>query len=145
MARFPEPQLGLVISYAYLWHHEHRTGREEGLKNRPCVIVLAVQRPDGGTPFVSVVPVTHSPPNDHSAGLELPMAVKLHLGLDAERSWIILDELNEFTWPGFDLRPIPLSRGRFTYGFLPPRLFDDLLTKLRSVWSKGRGKATPRD
>ena len=23
---FPPPQPGLVISYAYLWHHEHRTG-----------------------------------------------------------------------------------------------------------------------
>ena len=35
----PEP--GLVISYAYLWHHEHQTGREEGQKDRPTVIVLA--------------------------------------------------------------------------------------------------------
>jgi hypothetical protein len=32
---FPEPQPGLIISYAYLWHHEHRAGREEGLKDRP--------------------------------------------------------------------------------------------------------------
>jgi hypothetical protein len=32
---FPEPQLGLVISYAYLWHHEHRAGRDEGAKDRP--------------------------------------------------------------------------------------------------------------
>jgi len=26
----PDPEPGLVISYAYLWHHEHQTGREEG-------------------------------------------------------------------------------------------------------------------
>jgi len=25
----PNPEPGLVISYAYLWHHEHRAGREE--------------------------------------------------------------------------------------------------------------------
>jgi hypothetical protein len=37
----PAPQRGLVISYAYLWHHEHRAGLEEGRKDRPCVIVLA--------------------------------------------------------------------------------------------------------
>jgi hypothetical protein len=27
----PEP--GLVISYAYFWHHEHQAGREEGQLN----------------------------------------------------------------------------------------------------------------
>jgi hypothetical protein len=29
---FPNPEPGLVISYAYLWHHEHQVGREEGQK-----------------------------------------------------------------------------------------------------------------
>jgi hypothetical protein len=28
----PNPEPGLVISYAYLWHHEHQAGREEGQK-----------------------------------------------------------------------------------------------------------------
>jgi hypothetical protein len=27
----PEPEPGLVISYAYLWHHEHDSGVEEAL------------------------------------------------------------------------------------------------------------------
>jgi hypothetical protein len=27
----PTPEPGLVISYAYLWHHEHEAGREEGV------------------------------------------------------------------------------------------------------------------
>jgi hypothetical protein len=141
----PEPQRGLVISYAYLWHHEHRAGQDEGIKHRPCVIVLAIEKRAESTTLVRVVPVTHSPPNEPLAGLELPAAVKRHLGLDAERSWIILDEVNEFTWPGFDLRPIPPSRDRFDYGFLPPRLFDDLMAKLRTIWIRGQGKATPRD
>jgi hypothetical protein len=140
----PEPQRGLVISYAYLWHYEHRTGREEGVKTRPCVVVLAVEKLAKNNTLVRVVPVTHSPPNDPSAAFELPAAVKRHLGLDAGRSWVILDEVNEFTWPGFDLRPIPPSRDRFAYGLLPPRLFDDLMARLRSIWSRGQGKATPR-
>jgi hypothetical protein len=42
----PSPEPGLVISYAYLWHHEHEAGREEGRKDRPSVIVLAVERPE---------------------------------------------------------------------------------------------------
>jgi len=54
---------------------------------------------------------------------ELPPAVKKHLGLDEERSWIVVDELNTFTWPGYDLRPIKKKEDRFDYGFLLPKLF----------------------
>jgi hypothetical protein len=94
---FPEPQLGLVVSYAYLWHREHRAGREEGRKDRPCVIVLSLQNASDGSTIVRVVPVTHSPPNNLQAALDLPLAVKRHLGLDDEPAWVILDEVNEFT------------------------------------------------
>jgi mRNA-degrading endonuclease toxin of MazEF toxin-antitoxin module len=142
---FPEPQRGLVISYSYLWHHEHCAGQDEGRKNRPCVIVVAIESSADGTTMVRVVPVTHTPPNDAGFALELPAAVKRHLGLDDERSWVILDEVNEFAWPGFDLRPVPGAGDRFAYGFVPPHLFDQLMGKLRQVWSAGRGKATPRD
>ncbi len=142
---FPEPQPGLVISYAYLWHHEHRAGRDEGVKDRPCVIILVVQQESDGTMMVRVAPVTHSAPDSPATAFEIPPAVKRHLGLDSERSWIIIDEVNEFTWPGFDLRPLPGSRESFAYGFLPPRLFDSLIRKLRGVWSGGRAKAIPRD
>jgi hypothetical protein len=141
----PEPQLGLVISYSYLWHNEYRVGREEGVKTRPCAIVFARQHSHDGSFLVRVVPITHTPPGDASTALELPPAVKRHLGLDNDRSWIVIDEINEFAWPGFDLRPIPPSRDTFAYGFLPPRLFDRLMTKLREVWKNGQGKATPRD
>jgi hypothetical protein len=27
--------------------------------------------------------------------------------------------VNEFTWPGFDRRPLPRSRDLYAYGFLP--------------------------
>ena len=59
----PDPQLGLVISYAYLWHHEHQAGQDEGRKDRPCVVVLAVDRGVDGL-IVTVVPITHVPPAD---------------------------------------------------------------------------------
>lgn len=141
----PTPRVGLVVSYAYLWHHEHHAGREEGSKTRPCVIVLSVENRDDHTTMVRVVPVTHSAPRDLNAALEIPLGVKRHLGLDDQRSWIILDEVNEFIWPGYDLRPIPPSRDRFEYGFLPPLLFDNLMAKLGRVWAAGRGRPTPRD
>ena len=116
----PEPQPGLVISCAYLWHHEHHAGQEEGVKDRPCVIVLAAVQPVGRGTMVRVVPVTTREPPDDVASLELPKQVKGHLGLDDRRSWAVLDEVNEFLWPGYDLRPIAGSGGRFAYGLLPP-------------------------
>jgi hypothetical protein len=43
----PAPQSGMVISYSYLWHDEKKRGREEGVKNRPCAIIMTVQDDDG--------------------------------------------------------------------------------------------------
>jgi hypothetical protein len=51
--------------------------------------------------------------------------------------------VNAFGWPGFDLRPVPGAAGTFACGFLPLRHFSQL--KLDEVWSRGFGKATPRD
>lgn len=58
----PTPEAGLVISYAYLWHREHQAGQEEGRKDRPSVIVLAVERADDATTAVTVLPITHNAP-----------------------------------------------------------------------------------
>ena len=60
----PNPEPGLVISYAYLWHHEHEAGRDEGQKDRPSVIVRAVERETDGAIIVTVLPITHSAPRD---------------------------------------------------------------------------------
>jgi hypothetical protein len=50
--------------------------------------------------------------------------VTRRLGLDEERSWIVVTEANLFNWPGPDLRFIP-GKGpeSVAYGFLPPSLF----------------------
>jgi mRNA-degrading endonuclease toxin of MazEF toxin-antitoxin module len=112
----PDPRLGLVISYNYLWHHEHHAGRDEGTKSRPCVIVLAIESQADGTTMVRVAPVTHRLPRTLSDALEIPAAARRHLRLDDARSWVILDDVNEFAWPAFDLRPIPPSRDHFAYG-----------------------------
>ena len=39
---FPSPQPGLVIRYSYLWRREAAAGREEGVKDRPCAVIVAV-------------------------------------------------------------------------------------------------------
>ena len=140
----PKPELGLVLSYSYLWHREYETGAEEGRKNRPCVIVVATEIQADGTVTVEVAPITHSEPENQALALEIPPPIKRHLGLDDARSWIVLNETNEFVWPGFDLRPIPGRSGRFDYGYLPPRLFEALTAKMRTLWGMGRGRRSSR-
>jgi hypothetical protein len=102
----PQPEPGLVIRYSYLWLSEYQAGQEEGTKDRPCAVILALDDEDGET-RVLVLPITHTPPSDPSTAVEIPLQTKQRLGLDFERSWIVLSEANEFFWPGADLRPIP--------------------------------------
>lgn len=63
----PIPEPGLVIAYAYLWHHEHLAGADEGSKNRPAVVTLVTAQTEGSIE-VTVLPITHRPPkNPHWA------------------------------------------------------------------------------
>lgn len=133
----PEPEAGLVISYSYLWRNEFRQGNVEGLKNRPCAIVLVVENDNLGNK-VTLAPITHSEPLDSNAALEIPPKIKAHLGLDTERSWIILDDFNEFIWPGYDLRPIRGKSGRYDYGFLPPLFLKQIISKILDLRSQSK-------
>lgn len=142
--RIPNPEPGLVISYAYLWHNEYRAGQEEGRKDRPSVIVLVVERQADGATIVTVLPITHSAPADPASSVEIPMTVKRHLALDSERSWIIVAEGNEFLWPGYDLRKLPQS-DRYDYGFLPPRFFDRVVEAFVACHRAGQRRVTPRE
>jgi hypothetical protein len=139
----PVPEPGLVISYAYLWHDEHAAGREEASKERPAVIALVVAREDGNETVVTVFPITHCAPRDTVSAVEIPPAVKTHLGLDDRRSWIVVAEGNEFIWPGYDLRKIKHSH-RYAYGFLPPRFFARVLDAFEACYRDGRHRAASR-
>ncbi len=120
---WPRPQPGLVIRYSYLWHREALAGREEGVKDRPCAVILAFQDEDGRT-RVYALPITHSAPASGEDAVEIPAVVKARLGLDGARSWVVVDEANLFHWPGPDLRFLP-GKGpeSAVYGFLPPAFF----------------------
>ena len=119
---FPRPVPGQVIRYSYLWRAEYQRGQEEGVKDRPCVVVLAVTDEDGDE-VVTVLPVTHTPPSGSGLAVEIPYATKQRLGLDSERSWVVLAEANRFTWPGPDLcMGIRGDPDSVIYGELPGRL-----------------------
>jgi hypothetical protein len=116
----PDPHPGLVICYSYLWATEHGSGWEEGLKDRPCVIVVARQVV-AEKMLVTVVPITHAPPVEPQEAVEIPPPIKARLGLDDLASWVILSEVNDFVWPGPDLRHVAGSLPpRFHYGVVPP-------------------------
>jgi hypothetical protein len=68
---WPAPQLGLVIRYSYLWTREARAGREEGAKDRPCAIVLAIGAAQDRKRII-VLPITHTTPQPSDEGIELP-------------------------------------------------------------------------
>lgn len=140
----PKPETGLVIHYSYLWASEHDKGAEEGTKNRPCAIVAA-QHAANDALIVTVFPVTHSPPKDAARAVELPALLKRHLGLDSERSWVVVTETNSFVWPGPDLRPIPgITPASFAYGMLPPRFVAHVIDCYRAFAMSGQAAYVKR-
>lgn len=94
----PEPQIGLVVRYDFLWSHEQAKGYAQGAKERPCVIVTAIVRKTTGETTVLVAPITHSTPGEGDAVIEIPAAVGRHLGLDEARSYIVAGEANSVSW-----------------------------------------------
>lgn len=126
----PRPEIGLVIRHAYLWWNEARAGREEGRKDRPCVIVhLRLNEHQELETYIC--PVTHTPPEHPEKAMEIPPATKARLGLDDARSWIITTEVNRFIWPGPDLRSVP--RGGDSYGPLPAAMTQDLVAQVKAI------------
>lgn len=127
---WPPPQAGMLINYSYLWDGEAKLGREEGVKDRPCAVVIVTRNKDEEV-VVRVLPVTHRRPTIEGEAVEIPMPIKRRLGLDSEPSWIVLSELNDFPWPGPDVRPIR-NTGNPIYGFLPGRFFRHVLEQMAS-------------
>lgn len=138
------PQPGMVISYAYLWRREHEQGRDSGAKTRPAVIVLTTKDTEGEA-IVIVAPITHSASSRPEDAIEIPAATKARLGLDSERSWVVISEVNRFVWPGPDLAPVPGNTHRFDYGFLPPRFFKMVASQIVERARARKLTATPRE
>lgn len=141
--KLPPPEPGLVLSYAYLWWREAKQGREEGVKFRPAVIVVAIKQEDGRT-HVATVPLTTSRPRPDAEVIEVPATVKRALGLDEARSWIVVDEINRFDWPGTDVRPAFAGEG-WVHGRLPPGLFRKVREAIAANARAQRLRIVPRD
>ena len=140
----PQPVPGLVIRYSYLWQSEYRRGREEGVKDRPCAVIL-VTTDNKLEKIVTVLPITHTPPENPVLAVEIPKETKRRLGLDDERSWIVLTEANRFVWPGPDLRVVqPGDLSSVAYGLVPQALFKQVTAKLADAISARLARVVPR-
>jgi mRNA-degrading endonuclease toxin of MazEF toxin-antitoxin module len=99
------PAPGDILPYSFLWSHEFDVGRDDAVKERPCVVVLAVGA--GENPTVTVAPITSREP-------ERPGAIPLKPGAPGldRASWIIPWELNTFRWLGPDVGAAPVRPSR---------------------------------
>lgn len=94
------------------------------------VVVLATRERAHGLEVI-VAPITTQPPDPGTHAVEVPARVRDHLGLDADRSWIVCDELNSFTWPGPDIRLVRREgESNPFYGKIPAKLFEQVRAKL---------------
>ena len=127
----PEPKPGLVIRYDYLWTHEAAAGRDQGKDRAACLVAASdsTVRPR----FVVILPITHTPPDDATVGVEIPASVRQALALDDAPSWVVVSEYNVDEWPNSGVAPLPVS-----YGFIPPRLFARV--KAKFLESSGQGQ-----
>lgn len=66
-----EIKVGHVFRYSYLWHWQYLEGREEGDKDRPCLVLALVTTLEDGTPIVRVLPISHTPPARADEAIEI--------------------------------------------------------------------------
>ena len=138
----PDPEPGLVVHFNYLWSSEFDRGRLEARYPRPCAIVLSYRRTADGATIAMLAPITHSEPRPGDRAIEIPQAVKRQLGLDDLRSWVMVDEVNETTWPGYDLQTN--LQGQYAYGFIPPTLFRRIKAEMMLALKASRLRRVPR-
>lgn len=122
---------GEVIQYAYLWAYEELEGHLKGRKDRPCAVMII----QSSKKVVGMCPITHTPPkSDH--GIQVPARTCQRLGLDEQAPcWVITTEMNQFVWPGPDLRKAP--SGQRSYGLMPAKLFEQVKEQLLANHAEG--------
>jgi hypothetical protein len=138
----PEPRPGLVIRYDYLWTHEATIGRDQGKERPSCLI--AASNPLASPCFIVILPITHTPPNGDTVGVEIPAKVRQAIGLDETPSWVIVSEHNVDEWPNGGLAPVPGRPGVFSYGFIPPGLFAQVKAKFLELSQQKRSPGVRR-
>lgn len=110
-----KPETGLVISYRFLWPHEHAAGIEEGRKARPACIVIPITAKGDD---VVLFPLTTQEPSADRLFLRVPETERRRLKLRGTGpSWLLLDQGNTDILPGsFHVEPISYDPPVHAYG-----------------------------
>ncbi len=108
-----ELRIGHVLRYVYLFASEEAAGRDEGVKERPVVVINV----DHEARLVHVLAVTTKGDGKPGA-IPIPADVAAAANLSPTSS-VLVTEYNEFRWLGFDIRPLAdgYVAGRLTPGF----------------------------
>ena len=112
-------KIGHVLRYVYLFKSEAAAGHDEGVKERPVVVIDI----DHEKHRVQVLPVTTKGEGRQGA-VPLPAQVASACGLSSQ-SAVVVTEYNEFRWLGYDIRPVGDG---YIAGRLPPGFTDKILT-----------------
>ena len=116
----PDPEVGQIVKFDYLWRAERLQGRSEGAKDRPCAVVLARRQQDDGSFIVLLAPITHSAPEKSTVSIAIPSQSNKATGFDNTQSWLILSEVNFVPWS--DAGIVPAHKGQWLYGYLPRKV-----------------------
>jgi mRNA-degrading endonuclease toxin of MazEF toxin-antitoxin module len=144
MAEAEMPKVGQIVRHHFLWSDEKSAGRAEGAKARPCIIIAVESRSSNDAPRVTVLPVTSQAPRSDAAAVAVPDGLKARIELDPGRpAWVVVDQANVFTWPGFDLVPSP--SGSFIRGTITSGFFQQIATAVVATHARGRLRRTDRD
>ena len=142
----PEPEVGQVIRYDFLWKNNRDAGQVSG-KDRPCAIILMTRERSDGSRRIVVCPITHVPPAAPDGAVAMPPKVARHLGLDEDPMWVKTDQLNEFEWRKSQI-PVgisPLPDGGWVYGKLPQSLGKEVFEQVRDNYYQGVAAMINRD
>ena len=90
------------------------------------------------------MPITHTKPDDTSSAIEISADDASALGLDSQTSWIIVDDINYFTWVGPDVEQ-NRTTGDYEVGFLAPDLLLRVTEKFKELRRLRRIRYIPRD
>lgn len=139
------PRVGDVIRYNFLWPDEAARGQEQGRKDRPSVIVAAVEQAEDAM-VVIVLPITHNAPKSYVEAVEIPAVVARRLGLDEGRQFISCTSANWFIWPGNDLQPIPRrTPAAYVYGVMSGKILRAARERFLDLKRRGMAQLKQRD
>jgi len=137
----PQPELGLVVHYGFVWSGADRRPPPDAGKDRPCLIVDIFEieeAPGRKTLRVTYLPISHTEPRDSENAKLISPRVANHLELTNQKSYLYTSYACEDDWP-FDLAQVPGQQGRFHYGVIPPALFDAVIDEFRKYLARRPG------